>query len=243
MTNIELPTTQNVIIRYEIAGVVARVVAFVIDFLIIAISCSILIALSESVIRNSEIRYWFYILFLFPIYTFYTLGSEITLKGQTLGKKAMGIRRVHLNGKIPDLSDYALAWSTRLFDIWATLGSMAVLFVISSEKGQRLGDRLSNTIVIKAKTENKAMLSEILKMKGAEESKIMYPQVIQFTEEQMLFLKKCLLRVQKKPNDTNKAIIRDLAMKLSSELGLEKTPTPTQKFLSQLIKDYVVLTR
>ena len=45
MTNIELPTTQNVIIRYEIAGVIARIVAFIIDFLLISLLYTALIAI------------------------------------------------------------------------------------------------------------------------------------------------------------------------------------------------------
>ncbi|MBT1698697.1 hypothetical protein KK083_17525, partial [Fulvivirgaceae bacterium PWU4] len=43
MKNIEIITTQNVVLQYELAGVKERALAFLIDFLVIIFSFSILL--------------------------------------------------------------------------------------------------------------------------------------------------------------------------------------------------------
>jgi len=244
MKQIELPTTQNVILKYELPDLVVRIVAFIIDAAIIGISVWILVMLGLSMFAGDDDTFAIYaIVVVVPIYMFYTLVSEILMKGQTLGKKALGIKRIHVSGKMPELSDYVLAWSLRLIEIYSSFGTLAVIFILGSDNNQRLGDRLSNTIVIKTLKGNKAILNEILKMDRKDNQQIVYPQVTTFSEEQMIFMKNCLLSFQKYPNPNTTSILNDLCVKVGKELSVDNIPLNQSKFISQLIKDYVILTR
>ena len=242
MNQIELPTTQNVILKYEIPDFMVRVAAFFIDAIIIYLGLVILFLLGQAALPNALFNIYTAIV-LVPLGMFYTLGSEMLMKGQTIGKKALGIKRIHISGKTPDFSDYALVWSMRLLEIYSCLGALATIFILGSEKNQRLGDKLSNTIVIKTLKENKGILNEILKMNHGQPHKVEYPQIIKYTEEQVLFMKQCLQRAKQHSNRDTKLVLIELCSKIAKELGLEKAPPNKEKFIKQLIKDYVTLTR
>ena len=239
MKQIELPTSQNVILKYELPDLIVRIAAFIIDYAIIGLYMFIITLLLSGF--DGDLRMALSILMYLPI-MFYTLLLEVTLKGQTFGKKLVGIKRIQLNGKAPELSDYILCWSMRLIEIFSCIGSLAALMIIGSDKNQRLGDKLSNTIVIKTLKSNQSLLKEILKIESST-TEIIYPDVVNFNEDKMLYIKSVLVRNQKYPNDINKSLMKDVANQLSTELRLKKAPHNHKQFLAQLIKDYVVLTR
>lgn len=243
MNQIELPTTQNVILKYELPDLIVRIAAFLIDGIIISITFFVLSLLGRLVLPDGDLQSVYMILIIVPLSMSYTLLSEILMKGQTIGKKALGIKRIHLSGRTPDFSDYALVWSVRMLEIYSCLGTLAAIFVLGSENNQRLGDKLSNTIVIKTMKGNKGVLNEILKMNRNKIPEIVYPQIIKFTEEQVLFMKNCLQRTKNHPNTNTKLVLIELCNKVAKELSIEKVPHDKAKFITQLIKDYVILTR
>ena len=94
MQNIEINTTQNVRITYEVAHLGDRIVAYGIDLLIMGAGI-LIIMLFASIVSDNSTGILFYILAA-PIYIFYNLVSEITMNGQTLGKRSLNLKVVKI---------------------------------------------------------------------------------------------------------------------------------------------------
>jgi len=174
---------------------------------------------------------------------FYSLLFEYLLKGQTVGKLAMGIRVVKLNGENATIGDYAMRWAFKLIDLWFSAGAIAALFISTTEKGQRLGDVLAQTSVVKNKPEQVYSIRDILNIKDRTKHEPTYLGVSRFTDEDMILIKNAITRVKKYPNEPHKQLVRDLATRAADELSLEEVPQKKLTFLKTLLQDYIVLTR
>jgi uncharacterized RDD family membrane protein YckC len=243
MQNIEINTTQNVRITYEVAHLGDRSFAFLIDAIIIGVG--FLISLLISQIVTQDATSWLFYTIGVPFFMFYTLLSEIIMKGQTLGKKALNIQVVKLNGEEATSSDYFLRWIFRLIDIYLCVGTIAAIFVAASKKGQRLGDVVSETSAIRIKPASEMKLYEIIGKYASSEYSTKFPQVNKLTEQDMLFVRAIIQRIKKYPNDAHEEVLASLVQKLQEQLNIinEEVGTDQIKFLTVLLKDYIVLTR
>lgn len=243
MQNIEINTTQNVRITYEIAHLGDRASALLIDLLIIGAGALVSMLFSAMLTGDSS-SYVFYLLVV-PFACFYTLASEILFKGQTIGKRSLKIQIVKLNGEEAKPSDYFLRWIFRLIDIYLSLGMIATIFVVTSKKGQRLGDIVSETSVIRIKPANQMKLSDIESRFNTAEYEAQYPQVVKLAEKDMLLIQNVLKRYEKYKNKAHRDALFLLAKKVKSQLNIEDNEIKEEsiKFLTILIKDYIVLTR
>lgn len=80
----------------------------------------------------------------------YPLFFEIVGKGQSLGKRALNIRVISIGGTQPNIAQYFARWLVGLLEINLSFGVIATVVVAVSEQGQRLGDVLAGTRVVKA---------------------------------------------------------------------------------------------
>jgi uncharacterized RDD family membrane protein YckC len=184
----------------------------------------------------------FFIITILPM-MFYSLICEYLFKGQTIGKMAMGIRVVNLNGENASLGDYTVRWSFKIIDFWFSAGAIAALFITTTEKGQRLGDILAQTAVIKNKPDQIYSITDILNIKDRSKHEPVYLNVSKFTDEDMILIKNAISRVKKYPNEQHKELIRILAEKAATALKLAEVPEKKLTFLKVLLQDYIVLTR
>lgn len=242
MRTIDIVTAHKVEITYSLATVVQRFMAFILDLIIIVMVALFLFALFESIFDKSRLVYY-YLIVILPFYMFYTLYSEVLLNGQTLGKKALGIRVVKLNGENLQFSDYLTRWVFRLIDIWFSSGSLAVIFISSNEKSQRIGDLLSNTTVIQTSSSRKYSLADVLNIMNLKDYEVVYPKAKNFSEQQMLLLKETLERHRMYKNNAHKEALKLLSLKMAKQLELEKAPLNAETFLKNILRDYVYLTR
>ena len=236
MKKIKINTTQNVIIEYEIAQLRERIIAFIIDFIIIVVVSSLLTLIAD----NSEIVIY---LLLIPFLLFYSLVSEIFLNGQSPGKRVVDIKIVKLNGTEPQFSDYILRWAFRILDIYSTLGILAVIFVRSSFNGQRLGDLVAETTVIKLKPYKRISFKDVTKIQSSTSYEPKFPEVKKLSEENVILIKTVYERFNKYPNKANGDILLALIAHLKEKLEIQYFDMSNIDFLKTLVKDYVVLTR
>jgi uncharacterized RDD family membrane protein YckC len=245
MKTIDIITSHNVGIDYEAATVMNRGVASFLDLLVMLayylIVFFISLAFGLETWDFSMATVIFYILML-PVF-FYSVFMEYLLKGQTVGKLAMGIRVIKLNGENATLSDYAMRWAFRIIDFWISAGSVAAIFIASTEKGQRLGDILAQTAIVKNKPEQVYSIKDILSIMDRSKHEPTYMGVAKFTDEDMILIKNAISRVQKYPNEPHKQLVRELAIKAAQELKLAEVPEKKLTFLKTLLQDYIVLTR
>lgn len=242
MRTIEITTSQNVTIEYELAALQDRIIAFFIDMFFIWFSNLILTFIYFILFNDQGYPYFAYFV-LIPIATFYTLVLEIAFDGQTFGKKLLHIRVVKLNGKEASLSDYFIRWVFRLIDIGLSFGGVACILISSSDKNQRLGDILANTALIRLKPKRNLRLDDILNISTLESYTPAYPNVRRLQEEEMLFIKSVAERVRRFPNRAHMEALNELTEKLKKRLEIDTLPGDKLNFLRTLIRDYIVLTR
>ena len=130
MENIGIETTQNVDIQYNIASIGDRVLAQIIDMLILfgyGFAMIFVVLFLGDTFSGSPIYFptaTFIILYL-PFF-FYDLLCEIFLNGQSMGKKILKIKVVKIDGSQPGLGSYFLRWLLKQIDVFFTYGSVGI---------------------------------------------------------------------------------------------------------------------
>jgi uncharacterized RDD family membrane protein YckC len=246
--SIEITTTQNVTIEYELASLRERMLAFLLDAVIVMFGYWIFrVAVLALFPRPFEEEYGWNIalnVLFFVFFFLYHIIFEIWNVGQTPGKRAMNIKVVRLDGKDPEWSDVVLRSLLHLVDSIATAGVIGMLLVKTTTKSQRLGDMAANTTVIKLFSSRYMFrLEDILSISSLENYQPVYPQVRQLAEHDMLFIKNVLTRQQRYPNPAHENVIEDLVTHLMPILQLDVRPRNRVEFLRTILRDYIVLTR
>ncbi len=247
MSSIDIQTTQNVTIAYELATLKDRFLAALIDGLItMMLSLGIIFTASWIVgdVFGEDGSLLMVVRFI-PIITFmgYHLISEIVANGQSWGKKLIGLKVVRLDGAEAGLSDFLLRAIFHIVDTIFSLGILAAMMIASSQRKQRLGDMTANTTVIKLTPEKVTRLNDVLKISTKENYTPVYQDIKHFKEADMLLVKRAILRYKEYPNSAHKEALLLLAEKFRELLELEAMPKDKMKFLETILKDYVVLTR
>ena len=119
---------------------------------------------------------------------------------------------------------------------WFCIGLLGIVYVGTSEKGQRLGDVMANTVVIKNKSSVRYSLRDVLSIKSQENYTPVYANATRFTDEDMLLIKNTIQRVRANPNPETKKFTIELADKSAALIGLEETPPKRLKFLQPCYK-------
>ncbi len=263
MRSVLFESAQNVKIEYELASSIQRAVSAMIDAALIAIYLIIFMI----VVGSSGVEEFLLVelLFLKIPWIFYHPILEYLTQGQTLGKYIMGIRVVTLDGERPGLREIFTRWIFKGYFLWISfsfysflLGAPELLFVGAiqlsigfigffycsiSERRQRLGDVMANTVVIRNKSNIRYSLKDVLSIKNQENYTPQYPNATVFTDDDMLLIKNTIQRVKSNPNEETKKFAIELADESARLIGLTETPKKRLEFLQTLLQDYVVLTR
>lgn len=247
MQNIEITTTQNVTIEYELAGLRERFLALLIDQ-IIMVFLWIGLAIVFISAMGIESRFMQQMIMAFPLWftVLYALSCESFLDGQTIGKRTQKIKVVRVDGHNIGLSDLLLRSLLLVMDYLFTLGGLGALLISTTDRRQRLGDMAAGTTVIKIGIQRRFDLTDILNIQTLENYTPQYPQVRQLSEDDMLFIKSVILRYQQYRNLSHEESVIVLFQHLKTVLDISietKSPMVMIDFFKILIKDYIVLTR
>ncbi|MEL6559652.1 MAG: RDD family protein, partial [Bacteroidota bacterium] len=103
MSVINIETTQNVTIDYQLAGLGSRILAYLIDFLVLFAYTLLVLFLATSIAEymTSDLFAFFQIGLIALPYVFYDLVCEVFFNGQSVGKRSMGIKVVKIDGSKP----------------------------------------------------------------------------------------------------------------------------------------------
>lgn len=197
-----------------------------------------------------------FLLFLLPI-PLYHIIMEVLMNGQSIGKKIMGIRVVHENGGRASFSQFAIRWLLRVSDVWIVIlvviplsnpgfdiestvttllgfGFLVtdIILVVSSKKGQRIGDMLAHTILIR--TSSKASIEETVFQEVADTYIPSFPQIMQLSDRDINAIKN-ILETTRKKGDYH--IAEAASSKIRAHLKIESQLSPFE-FLDLLLKDY-----
>jgi uncharacterized RDD family membrane protein YckC len=266
---IKVPTNFNIELDFEIPEFYRRLLALLIDVVILffyyKIAGEIFSTIAGSMDRYDEDSAYdmqaIRLLLLLPIMLYHVV-LEITMNGQSIGKKIMGLRVVDENGGKPSISQFLIRWLLRLSDVWIILillflayvvltgqgldsaesvflllfgvGFLVtdIVLVISSKKGQRIGDILAKTILISVHT--KGNIEETVFQEVADSYIPSFPQIMQLSDKDINAIKS-ILETARKKNDYNMA--EAAAYKIKAHLKIESDISPFD-FLATLLKDY-----
>jgi uncharacterized RDD family membrane protein YckC len=232
MQKVTIRTAQNVLIDYPVAGLLHRILAFIIDIFILGTYAIVVLFI---IVQSGMQEQWMMLLFYFPMF-FYDLFFEILMNGQSLGKKALDLRVVRVDGSNPTIGNYLLRWLLKPIDILFS-GSVAVTCILLTRFGQRLGDLAAGTTVVKLVSVGNVTSQQIIQQLD-EAYEPVFTQVTQLSDQDINLIKKAL-EVNRTHGNMQPAI--QLETRIKSLLGIE-SDMPAVKFLYTIIKDYSHLT-
>ena len=241
---IDLRTAQNVTISYTLAGTMDRVVAYVLDTLLVSVVYWFLATVLDGLFRllGENGGYTISLFYLFFLLGYFFI-SEIFGHGQTMGKRVMHIRVVRLDTRPLTAADVLLRTVFYLVDALFSIGLLGLLLIAGTPRRQRLGDMAANTTVIKLRSDQRFSLDNILNIKSLDDYEVTYPQVTALSEADMLTVKLTLSRYQKHPNPAHAQVLRQLVERLCERLDIPRPALGQVAFLRKLLEDYIVLTR
>jgi uncharacterized RDD family membrane protein YckC len=234
MQTIQVRTTQNVFIHYPVASVGDRILAYLLDRVILIVLILALFALLFSLDMDEE---WVAIVVLGLPFLLYSLLFEIFMNGQTPGKRALNIKVIRLNGTPATVGDYVLRWIFAFVDMGILGGAIAVIMIAAGGKGQRLGDIVAGTSVIKQVEQAEITAKEVFVVADTAYQPV-FTQAIQLNESDIDLIQRAL-EVNRDLGNMQPMLV--ITEKLKTRLGIQ-TDLPPVKFLYTLIKDFNHLT-
>jgi uncharacterized RDD family membrane protein YckC len=263
MPNIKIQTNFNIDLDFETAEFHRRLIAWGIDLFIqvfyVIIVSKLFLALRNGKSFDIDDAYdsWAIGLLLILPFFLYHVISEMTMNGQSIGKRLMRIRVVNENGGKASIGQYLIRWLIRTSDyavllvifylpytavyglraVYAILGSVLLLLidiilVASTKKGQRLGDILAGTILIR--TNPKGAIEETVFLEVADDYKPVFPQIMHLSDKDINAIKSILDSSRKKRDYQLAAMASE---KIKNHLNIETSLSPFD-FLDILLKDY-----
>lgn len=238
MEFIKIKTTQNVDLRYTLASLGSRISAYLLDTLILYGYLFIvyeIIQIIESSFQSEALIITSVFILASP-YIFYYLFMEYYFNGQSIGKKALKIKVVKLDGTQPGLGEIALRWVFRIIDI-PLGGSVAVLSIVINEKGQRLGDMAAGTTVVKLRDKVKIDDIKPNEIKDLDFYNLRIKNILDLNDEDIRIVSEVL-----KAHKENKLKHPELNL-LKTKRGIEarlgiSSDIPSLRFLESIIEDY-----
>jgi uncharacterized RDD family membrane protein YckC len=265
MAVIKVPTNFNIDVEFEVPEFYRRMLALLIDVVIEYFYLRIAGEVYNTIAQNSgwdiDSRYNMQavgLLLLLPVLLYHPI-MEITMNGQSIGKKILRIRVVNEIGGRPGISQFLIRWLLRVSDLWiavlliilattpdlfrdaettfivlAALGFLItdIVMVVSSKKGQRIGDVLAKTILIRINP--KGNIEDTVFIDVADSYVPSFPQIMQLNDRDINAIKS-ILETSRKKGDYNMA--EAAAVKIKSHLKIE-TSMSSFDFLDVLLKDY-----
>lgn len=245
MSELSITTTQNVNINFNTASVGERVLAYLIDLLIITAYYFTIYYLIMSVFGLSSyverLDDWSQFAiqgFISLPVLFYALWQENFFEGQTVGKKIMKIKVIKIDGYQAGFSDYVIRWIFRIIEVTPPLSFVGLIAMLVNNKTQRLGDIAAGTAIITLK--NNISIDHTI-LKEIDDNYVpVYPLVIKLTDNDMRIIKETY---EMSIRQADFEMIAKLQAKIEKVTGIKSVSANATAFVDTVINDYNYYTR
>ncbi|ALW85510.1 hypothetical protein AUC43_10650 [Hymenobacter sedentarius] len=241
MSSIRVHTAQNVTLEYEVAGLGDRIVATIIDYVVLgawAIACGLIITMVSSSgggLNKMNVGVIAMLSLIGLPYVFYNLVCEVFFNGQSIGKKAINIKVMRLDGTAPRIGDYLLRWLLRIVDLQFA-GLVAIITIAANGRGQRLGDLAAGTTVVKLRPSqpHTAPPTELSALAGYQ---VVFPEAALLADHDVALVRQLLHQASARQNYQ---LLNELANKVKSLTGI-RTDLQDGPFLQTILRDHAHL--
>ncbi|MBT8244875.1 MAG: RDD family protein [Winogradskyella sp.] len=231
MNEFQIETAQNVGINQNVAHIGDRMLAYLLDSVIILSYTIAVFLLLGALNLNAATSWAIYLLVSLPAFLYYVL-LETFWDGKTVGKFVMRTRVVKIDGSKPSFANYFVRWILRIVDVVITFGGLATLTILIKGNGQRLGDIAAGTTVI---SEKEKVTIEDTVMKDLPLNYVpTYSQVTLLTDKDIQTVNMLYKDAVYKGNYN---IILNISTRLQKVMQVETKETPIN-FIATVIKDY-----
>ena len=240
MSEISILTTQNVAIDFTAASIGQRILATILDTLVL-IGYSFFIGF--VVFQYWGVADYFkdldswskiavVILFFFPV-IIYSVTLETILEGQSLGKKIVGIRVVKIDGYEAGFGDYLIRWFFRCVDVLIASGTIGLVSIVATKRSQRLGDLAAGTAVISLRRNTSVKQTILIELE--DNYKPTYQQVLKLSDNDVRIIKNVF---ETASAEFDVARIKQLRTKVELVIGEQPQELSDTRLINTVLRDY-----
>jgi uncharacterized RDD family membrane protein YckC len=247
-------TPENIEFAYEIAGIGSRLLAAIVDTLLLvllelALAFVMGVLLQQIGLLNlgdglesGLLALWGALAFLF-LWGYY-LAFELLWNGQSPGKRLLGLRVIQAGGRPIGFAASAIRNLMRLVDLLPGLYGIGVLSMFIDPRARRLGDLAAGTLVVR---EQHALTLESLSagtsppfpLHSAPQAPSL-PSVALLTPQEHELLQEFLERRTELGSDSRARLGQQLAAALRAKLNLPDGPA--EPLLEYIAREYEIYT-
>lgn len=241
MDRIQIDTSQNVTLDVPVAGLGDRLIAALIDYALLSgytVGVLLLVVTTIGSLGGASGAGGLAVVALLPVLLYFLL-CEIFLDGQSIGKRYMDIKVTRRDGTPASLGNYVVRWLLRPMDISLTSGLGAVLCILVTGTGQRLGDLAANTTVVKVQPQQS--IRDLTYGEVDPNRTPHFSEVYRLDDEDVATANDVLEVLKyKRRSHRRKTLGRRTKKALEQKMGISSDLQP-RRFLETLVQDYTQL--
>ena len=241
MSSIRVHTAQNVTLEYEVASLGDRILAAILDNLVLG-AWTIAWVIVAFGLRGTGVQDNLLLGLVGVIvgitYVFYHLVCEVFFNGQSIGKKARDIKVMRLDGTAPQFGDYLLRWLLRLVDTALFSGLVAIITIAANGRGQRLGDLAAGTTVVSVRPRPQ-QATPLASVNDLADYQVVFPQVATLADHDVALVRQLMYQATARENYE---LLNEVANRVKTLTGIQ-TNLQDEPFLQTVLRDHAYLAR
>jgi uncharacterized RDD family membrane protein YckC len=243
-----IDTPEQIALEFPLAGVGSRTLAMVIDSLIqgafglVVLIAGGLLGLGLGSVTqwmtgagSSSVGLWvfaFVILLLFSAWYGYFALFEIIWRGQTPGKRAIGLRVISVSGRPITPLQAILRNLLRIVDQLPALYAIGIISVLVSARNQRLGDLAAGTVVVREQT------TQALQVPAQETAVQDRLRANRLTDQELALIERFLQRRDELDAEVRGRTALQIATRVRERLGLPDSGVNHEALLERVLAEY-----
>ena len=236
--HLSIETPEQIKINYSIAGIGSRFYAALIDVAVMTLIALIGIYVIARAISDLDERLGNWLVAIAGIATFaflwgYYMVFEITTNGQSLGKRALGLRVIKVHGYPISFSDSAIRNLVRIVDFLPFFYGAGLVAMLLNKNWQRLGDLAAGTLVVKEDTKVSPSSARTPTIRKSTFVYADWIQLDQLTDAELVSIREYLSRRGTLPRLRRSQLVRTIGTPIARKMG-GSNPIDYELFLEEL---------